>query len=290
MLADISNLLAPSVASTYQGNWLGTPTSVAISGNTGVVGGWLTEVGPMGLSPSGLATFDLSNPSNIQPGLVLDTVGSGLDVPRLAGPLLVDFDGTTIVATNAVPSGGNGAGAYVYLPSAVEPVNGVGGGGAPIAVAEIVEGTGYYVATGQAQSDGAGFFMVQAFVQDGPPPSEYVNGPALQPTLASQATLVRFLNNPADAPWLIAANVTAGGGLFVSVNLLNGSTPTGLGFFEPAPFANVTLASTGAPSFEGVGAPPLGITLGVTALDPLRIRFPFPHFPFPIPPFPIRFR
>ena len=89
---------------------------------------------------------------------------------------------------------------------------------------------------------------------------------------------MRFLNNPADAPWLIAANVTAGGGLFREREPADRQHADGARVLRAAPFANVTLASTGAPSFEGVGAPPLGIALGVTALDPLRIRFPFPHF------------
>jgi hypothetical protein len=129
----------------------------------------------MGLTPSVLATFDYTtDPANPQP-VWLDTVGTGVTAPLLAGPLLVDCDGTMVIATNAAPSGGNGAGAYIYsFSSLVNTV--VGGGAQPVAVAEI-PGGGYYAAIGQASGAGC-FYTIQAFPNNAP--SGFVNGPGLE--------------------------------------------------------------------------------------------------------------
>ena len=153
VLVDISNAVVPSVVATYQQLWLGTPTSCAISGNTGVVGGWMpNEVGPLCETTSVLATFEYTGSGNLRWN-TLDTVGDNdLTAPLLSGPLLVDYDGAMVIATNAQPSGGNGAGAYLYTSASPETTGSVGSGSAPVAVAEIPEG-GYYVAIGQGYSD-----------------------------------------------------------------------------------------------------------------------------------------
>jgi hypothetical protein len=91
--------------------------------------------------------------------------------------------------------------------------------------------------------------------------------------------VVRFLNNPAIAPYLAVANVTVSGRMFVRLNFLflqtGGPDGTTLQIGQPVPVAQVMLPGTGG---QRLGTPPAGITLGITSLTPLRIYFGPPHW------------
>ena len=109
------------------GNWLGTPASITMSGNTGVVGGWLTEVGPMGLSPSVLATFNLQpveHPARPRP-----RYGRAASTCRVSRGVLRGF-GTARHRRDQCRPEQRERRQRACIASAVEPVNQVGGGGA----------------------------------------------------------------------------------------------------------------------------------------------------------------
>jgi len=189
------------------------------------------------------------------------TVGA-VPVPILynaTGPS--DFDGWTaaVAATGGV---------YAYAVSGDTstiltqvPYQGIAGA---IAVAEIPAG-GYFVAVA-----GIGSFTLFAY------PSGDVNAmgsieTSLQKGTSSNGTAVKFLNNPAIAPFLAVANVTAKG-VFVSYYFIQvetgGLEGTKILFFTPVPVAEVGLATTSVP------------TLGITAFNP---RWRFWPFPWPVP-------
>jgi hypothetical protein len=140
---------------------------------------------------------------------------------------------------------------------------------ASIAVAEIPEG-GYFIAAG-----GVGWFTLYAY------PTGFHSGSiktSIQSGMSSMGTTVKFMHNPAIAPFLAVANVTESG-VFVSFYLIQVETglPQGtvVSFFTPNPVATVALPASYVP------------TLGITAFTPLRWFWPIP-FPFPRP-FPFRF-
>ena len=54
-----------------------------------------------------------------------------------------------------------------------------------------------------------GFYTIQAYPDEWP--SGNLDGPVLEKSPASEATVVRFVNNPAIAPYLTVANVTVSG-------------------------------------------------------------------------------
>ncbi len=117
-----------------------------------------------------------------------------------------------------------------------------------VAVAEIPAG-GYYVAAAAA-----GSFTVFAY------PSNYAMG-SIETSLqkSSIGTAVKFLNNPAIAPFLAVANVTESA-VYVSYYVLQLETATPKGsvvsFFTPVPVVQVGLATGYVP------------TLGITAFTP----------------------
>ncbi len=134
-----------------------------------------------------------------------------------------------------------------------------------VAAAEIPAG-GYFVAAG-----GVGWFTLYAY------PTSFPRGSiktSLQPGMSSMGTAVKFMHNPAIAPFLAVANVTGSG---VSVSFYTIQVETGLpqgtvvSFFTPNPVATVALPASYVP------------TLGITAFTPLRWFWPLPW------PFPFRF-
>jgi LVIVD repeat-containing protein len=159
-----------------------------------------------------------------------------------------DFDGWTAAVANA------DGGIYTYAVSgnratklALVPYREATGS---VAVAEIPAG-GYYVA-----ASGEGSFTVFAH------PS-YATSGSLKTSLtadkSSPGIALKFLNDPAIAPFLAVANVTASG-VFVSYYFIELETglPQGsvISFFKPIPVAQVALAKAYVP------------TLGITAFTP----------------------
>ena len=124
-----------------------------------------------------------------------------------------------------------------------------------VAVAEIPDG-GYFVA-----ASGTGSFTVFAYPTNFPMGSIKTS---LQQNMNSNATAVKFLNNPANAPSLAVANATASG-VSVSTYLIQVETGLSQGtvvsFFSPIPVAEVELAT-------GYAA-----TLGITSFTPKRRRW-----------------
>ncbi len=136
---------------------------------------------------------------------------------------------------------------------------------ASVAVAEI-PGGGYFVAAG-----GMGSFTVFAYPPNSPSGSITTS---LQAGMSSTGTAVKFLNNPAIAPFLAVANLTASG-VFVSSYLIQVETggPQGpvISFFTPIPVAQVPLPTAYVPT--------LSITLGITAFTPRRRYWWFQWIP-----------
>jgi hypothetical protein len=120
-----------------------------------------------------------------------------------------------------------------------------------VAAAEIPDG-GYFVAAG-----GGGTFTLYAY-PDGWPMGSLKT---VISTSSDSLTAVKFLNNPAIAPYLAVANVT-GSGVSISNHLIQVTTggATGVSFFTPIEKASVALSTTVIP------------TLGVTAFTP-TVRF-----------------
>ena len=172
-------------------------------------------------------------------------------VPILYNAWPSDFDGWTAAVANA------GGGIYTYAVSGniateltLVPYREVTGS---VAVAEIPDG-GYFVA-----ASGAGSFTVFAYPPNYPSASIKTS---LTADISSPGIAVKFLNNPAIAPFLAVANVTASG-VFVSHYLLQLETglPQGsvIEFFTPIPVVHVALATAYVP------------TLGITAFTPCFI-------------------
>jgi hypothetical protein len=188
---------------------------------------------------------------------------AAVPVPLLYNAWPSDFDGWTAAVAND-PNAPGGIQTYALsgntaTPLALVPDHEATGS---VAVAEIPDG-GYFVA-----GAGTGSFSVFAY------PTNYPMGSiktALQKGTSSMGTAVKFLNNPAIAPFLAVANVTAGG-ISISNHLIQVETGLSQGtvvsFFTPIPVAEVALPSTYVP------------TLGITAFTPVR-RFPFPPWPIP---------
>lgn len=158
-----------------------------------------------------------------------------------------DFDGWTAAVAN-----GDG-GIYTYSISGnisteltVVPYEDVT---ASVAVAEIPDG-GYFVA-------GAGTLSFTLYAY----PTNYPMGSITTPLsddLSSPGIAVKFLNNPAIAPFLAVAYITASD-LFVSfyfIQVDTGLPQTVVQFFTPIPVAQVALPTTYIP------------TLGITAFTP----------------------
>jgi hypothetical protein len=170
-----------------------------------------------------------------------------------------DYDGST-----AAVASGPDIFTYAFSSSGITQLAQVTvtGGFGSVAVAEIPAG-GYLVAAG-----GVGSFTVYAY------PSDNVSGKTattLHNGVPSNGTTVKFLNNPAIAPFLAVANVTTSG-VFVSYYFIQvesgGPQGTKVSFFTPIPVIQVALATAYGP------------TLGITAFTPKRRFWPFP---WPIP-------
>jgi hypothetical protein len=236
-LIDISDPAWPQILSYYDcAGQLNIITNVALRSPTAVVSGHNRAL-VLGcknrrVGPADTITYDATGPS--------------------------DFDGTT-----AAVASDHGIRAYAVFGSSnvprgwdttdlpVLPV-----GATSVAVAEI-PGGGYFVAAG-----GIGSFTVFAYPPNSP--SASIETP-LQPGMSSMGTAVKFLNNPAIAPYLAVANLTESDGVFVSVYLIQvetGLPQTVISFVTPIPVAQVAAMTT-----EGYLRPPLP-TLGITAFKP----------------------
>jgi hypothetical protein len=257
-LIDISNPASPSVKSVYSdGAWLGTISTVAIRGTSAVVGG-----------TDGFGVFDYTNPAMPSAEGYPPTLSS-IDLP---GQVMADFDGTNaVVASSSAPPDNPflTPSSYVYGisgTSASGPAT-VTNGNFPqsVAIAEIPSG-GYFVAAG-----GEGYFWINCFppgVQGG----FYQSNP-LAPNMSDTTVAVKFLNNPAVAPFLAVANVTNDGFFVTQYSFLaeNDRSTSSIAMFTPNPVAKVALNATLSP------------TLGITAFTIAPIVRPW-GWPFPLPP------
>jgi hypothetical protein len=236
-LIDISNPASPYVLGVSDcAPLLNIISSVALRSPTAVVSGDNNSV---------VLYFEDNPPTGAVP------------VPLLYNAWPSDFDGTTAAVANA-PGGiqayavsGNTATQLALTPYGLT---------ASVAVAEIPAG-GYFVAAG-----GTGSFTVFAY------PTNYPSGSITTPLPAAMGgpgTAVKFLNNPAIAPFLAVANVTAydASVSFYWIQVDTGSN-TVVSFFSPIPVTKINLPTTSLP------------TLGITAFTP-KVRWRFWPFPFP---------
>ena len=240
-LIDISTPASPTVLSTSDcAPLLNIISNVAIRSKTAVVSGdnnsvalWFQDP-PVGAVPVQIL-YNATGPS--------DYDGSTAAVAFFGGITAYALSGHTATELAHVP--------YTEVTGSV-------------AVAEIPAG-GYYVAAA-----GIGSFTVFAY------PSTSTMGSVLTPLqkgMSSNGTVVKFLNNPAIAPFLAVANVT-GKGVYVSyyfINLETGPSGTKILFFTPIPVVEVGLAT----------ATEYVLTLGITEFTPRRIFWPFP-WPLPM--------
>ena len=235
-LIDISNPASPYVLSVSDcAPSLNIISSVALGSPT------LTNVAPK-------LTAVVSGDNNSVILYFADPPVGAVAVPLLYNAWPSDFDGWTAAVAN-----GDG-GTYTYAVSGniatqltVVPYHELTGS---VAVAEIPSG-GYYVA-----ASGEGSFTVFGY------PLNYPSGSittSLAADPSSPGIAVKFLNNPAIAPFLAVANVIASG-VFVSFYFLQVETGTLQGtvvsFFTPIPVAQVALSTAYVP------------TLGITAFTP----------------------
>ena len=256
VLVSIATPSSPSVVSTLTNTGSPTIWSVVVRGTNAVAactGQFLTVDYTHPAHPAGSANDGGANPNF-----------------DLTGQTLTDFDGTNAVVT----SGPNPYSLEVFPPIYVFSI----AQGAPtqiaalqdvgtlssVAIAEIPDG-GYYVATASP----SGEFSIQAFPDNAPPGTLT----AFAPQFGTPATGValKFLNNPAEAPFLAVANVTNEQGYWISSNLLFLTTgnSTGIQIGTPIPTIQVMLAPT------------LNPTLGITAFTPPPPPW---RFPIPLPP------
>jgi hypothetical protein len=165
-----------------------------------------------------------------------------------------DYDGTT-----AAIAAGGGITTYALSGNTATELTTIsyGAGADSVGVAEIPAG-GYMVAAG-----GVGTFTV--FAHPSPGEKGSLKTP-LQKGTPSTGTVVKFLNNPAIAPFLAVANVVSSG-VYVTqyfIQVETGLPGTNVSFFTPIPEAKVALSTTDLP------------TLGITAFTPRRRFWPFP--------------
>jgi hypothetical protein len=233
-LIDISNPASPSIVSVSDCEpTLNIISNVALRSPTAVVAGDNNSVALYFADPSVGAV----------PAPILYNA---------SGPS--DYDGTT-----AAIGAGGGITTYALSGNAATELTTIsyGAGAGSVAVAEIPAG-GHMVAAG-----GVGTFTVFAY----PSPGEKGHlATPLQKGIASTGTVVKFLNNPAIAPFLAVANVVAGG-VYVTqyfTQIETGLPGTNVSFFTPIPEAKLALATAYLP------------TLGIAAFTPKRRFFPFP--------------
>ena len=230
-LIDIRNPASPSLVSVTDLNFpggLGIIYNVALRMPNAVVGG----------DTNSLALHFEGSP----------LAGVPIEI-RYGAPGACDFDGSTAVVAAA------GISTYKVSGNAVTPLTVVPFREATgsVAVAEIPAG-GYFVAAG-----GAGSFTVFAY------PSGSAMG-SLETSLQKSefGTVVKFLNNPAIAPVLAVANVTASGvsiSYYVIQVQLDPPESSTISFDTPNPVVQVALAQ---PQPTAYVLP----TLGITAFTP----------------------
>jgi hypothetical protein len=231
------------------------PQIVSVFGHTGVTGtDSISGVVIRGNNALACATFgclvmdyaDASHPSGVGYPSSSSTIG-------LDGQVVGDFDGLNALIT-APPTGWNGTQpVYAYLFSIAKgvptpPVQQKEGGNllSSVAVAEIPQG-GHYLATADLSS-----VTIRAF-PEGPKASLTFFVP--EEGVSNTTVALKFLNNPAVAPFLAVANVTAEQGYLVTANFLvlqTGELTSTLTIATPNPVAKVALAPT------------LNPTLGIT--------------------------
>jgi hypothetical protein len=260
-LIDISNLASPVVKSVYsQGGWLGAISTVAIRGTNAVVGG-----------TDGFGVFDYSNPAMPQ---AVGYDGSATNV-YFSGQVLADFDGVNAAVITGAPPPGSFAVPPTYLygisGGAASPLPSVSNSNLPtsVAIAEIPAG-GYFVAVG-----GENLFWINSFPLN-PQPSTTYQSNSLAPNTGDTVVAVKFLNNPAVAPFLAVANVT-NDAFFVTAYFIqseeavapDGALTNIVSVSTPNPVAQVALKATLRP------------TLGITAFT-IKPILPPPHF-WPLP-------
>lgn len=259
-LIDISNPASPIVKSVYsQGAWLGTISTVAIRGTNAVVGG-----------TDGFGVFDYSNPAMPQ------AVGyeSSINV-YLSGQVLADFDGVNaaVISGAPPPDSFEVPPTYIYGISggAASPLPSLSNSNLPtsVAIAEIPSG-GYFVAAG-----GENLFWINSFPIN-PQPSTTYQSNSLAPNTGDTVVAVKFLNNPAVAPFLAVANVTNDAFYVTEYFILaeervasDGVLTNVVSVSTPNPVAKVALKATLRP------------TLGITAFT-IKPIFPPPHL-WPLP-------
>lgn len=233
-LIDVSNPASPSIVSVSDCEpTLNIISNVALRSPTAVVAG----------DNNSFALYFADPPVGAVPAPILYNA---------SGPS--DYDGST-----AAIGASGGITTYALSGAASTELTTIsyGAGADSVAVAEIPAG-GYMVAAG-----GVGTFTVFAY----PSPGEKGHlATPLQKGTSSTGTVVKFLNNPAIAPLLAAANVTASGvsvfQYFIQVE--TGLPGTKVSFYTPIPEAKVALATAYLP------------TLGITAFTSGRRFLPFP--------------
>jgi hypothetical protein len=243
VLVSIANPASPQVVSVF--------SNTGVTGSESISGVVIRGGNALSCQTYGCLVMDYANASH----------PSGLGYPSssstigLDGQVLGDFDGTNAVITGP-PSDWNGTQPVnVYLFSIAngiptEPPKPLNVGGqllASVAIAEIPQG-GRYLATAGLSEVG-----IQAFPDNLPNATLGFSVP--QAGEPNAAVALKFLNNPAVAPFLAVANVTNEHGFLITSNFLvlesDGQTST-LQRATPNPVATAALAPT------------LNPTLGIT--------------------------
>jgi len=242
VLVGISNPNDPQVVSVF--------SQTGVSGSESFSGVVIRGGNALTCETYGCLAMDYANASH-PTGLGFPSSSStiGLD-----GQVLGDFDGTNAVITGP-PTDWNGTQpVYLYLfsiakgiPTSLVRQDAGGNLLASVAIAEIPQG-GRYLATADLST-----VTIHAFPDNLSKASLSFLVP--QEGVSNAAVALKFLNNPAVAPFLAVANVTDQHGFLVTSNFLvlenNGHTST-LQIATPNPVAKVALAPT------------LNPTLGIT--------------------------
>lgn len=252
VLISIADPANPSIVSVYQRTSFNAVYGVTIRGANAIVCG-----------TDAFFVIDYSDPAH----------PTGVIVTGPPGPVMGDFDGTNAAFASIQTSPtaqsqdisiyGIADGGYTALKTIDN-----GSSLSSLAIAEIPEG-GQYVAMGLGSQ-----FVIQYYPSE--MQSGFFSGPQLKPYGQQWPVAVRFLNNPAIAPYLAVANLAAEQGFFVTCNFLflesDGINAT-IHLGAPIPLAQVALASTDNP------------TLGITAFEPPALPpWHIPWLPWPLPP------
>jgi hypothetical protein len=242
VLVSIANPMSPQVVSTYG--------KTGVTGSESISGVVIRGSNALSCQTYGCLVMDYKNashPSGVGYPSSSSTVG-------LDGQVLGDFDGWNAVIT-APPSDWNGTqpvNVYLFsitngVPTEPKALNVGGQLLSSVAIAEIPEG-GRYLATATLSE-----VVIQAFPDGMPNGSLTFFVPELGQPNASVA--LKFLNNPAFAPFLAVANVTNEHGFLITCNFL---------VLESGEFTSTIQRATPHPVATVALAPTLNPTLGVT--------------------------